>query len=195
MVGRLPGAELLGDLVTLSEIGVVANLSDGQLLDRFLLLQEESAELAFEVLVSRHGPMVMDVCTSILRNLHDAQDAFQATFFVLASRAGSTCVETHGGLAFGGAEDVALRLKADAGRRRLHERQAAETRAARVENPPEFWPELHEEIERLPDKYRDPVVLCYLEGLSIEAAALGWAARTGRYYLASRVVGIGCETG
>lgn len=65
MVGRSPGAEVLGDLVTLSRVGVVANLSDAQLLDRFLFLQGESAKLAFEALVCRHGPMVLDVCLCI----------------------------------------------------------------------------------------------------------------------------------
>src|SRR5438270_333112 len=120
MVGRSPGAEVLGDLVTLSRVGVVANLSDAQLLDRFLLLQGESAEVAFEALVSRHGPMVLEVCLCILRNRHDAQDAFQATFFVLASRARS--IRRRDSLAswlLGVARRVAVRFKLNAGRRRL----------------------------------------------------------------------------
>ena len=173
MVGRSPGAEVLGDLVTLSRVGVVANLSDAQLLDRFLFLQGESAEVAFEALVSRHGPMVLDVCLCILRNRHDAQDAFQATFFVLASRARS--IRRRDSLAswlLGVARRVAVRFKLNARRRRLHEKQAALSRTGCEDNQSEFWPELHEEIDRLPDKYREPVVLCYLEGLSVETAAL-----------------------
>jgi RNA polymerase sigma factor (sigma-70 family) len=173
MVGRSTGAEVLGDLVTLSRVGVVANLSDAQLLDRFRFLQGESAEVAFEALVSRHGPMVLDVCLCILGNRHDAQDAFQATFFVLASRARS--IRRRDSLAswlLGVARRVALRSKLNAGRRRLHEKQAALSRTGCEDNQSELWAELHEEIDRLPDKYREPVVLCYLEGLSVETAAL-----------------------
>ena len=87
MVGRSPGADVLGDLVTLTHVGVVGNLSDSQLLDRFLGRRGAGAEAAFEAIVSRHGPMVLDVCASVLNNPHDAQDAFQATFLILASRA------------------------------------------------------------------------------------------------------------
>ena len=63
-------------------------------------------------------------------------------------------------------------MKLNVRRRRLHEKQATLSRTACAENQPEFWPELHEEIDRLPDKYREPVILCYLEGLSVETAAL-----------------------
>ena len=63
-------------------------------------------------------------------------------------------------------------MKLNVWRRRLHEKQAALSRTACAENQPDFWPELHEEIDRLPDKYREPVILCYLEGLSVETAAL-----------------------
>src|SRR3954454_13727564 len=89
MVGRDEGAELLSGLNTLTHVGVAGNLSDAQLLTRFLARGGRSAEAAFEVLVARHGPMVLDVCCKVLRDPHDAQDAFQATFLVLASRAGS----------------------------------------------------------------------------------------------------------
>ena len=138
MVGRSLGADVLRDLVTLTHVGVVGNLSDAQLLDRFLLLHGEAAEAAFEALVTRHGPMVLDVCGNILRNPHDAQDAFQATFLVLASRAGS--IRRRDALAswlLGVARRVALRSRADVARRRLYERRAAETKADREENPPE----------------------------------------------------------
>jgi hypothetical protein len=91
-VGSMASRSLRGDLLiqlgTLDHIGVVGDLSDAQLLDRFLA-RGEAAEAAFEALVARHGPMVLDVCFNVLRDPHDAQDAFQATFLVLASRAGS----------------------------------------------------------------------------------------------------------
>src|SRR4051794_36227623 len=89
MVGRSAGAVVLNEFNTLIHLGVAGNISDAQLLARFLAGSGEAAEAAFEVLVARHGPMVLDVCRNILRDHHNAQDAFQATFLVLASRAGS----------------------------------------------------------------------------------------------------------
>ncbi len=172
MVGRSLGADMVGDLVALTQVGVVGNLSDGQLLDRFLSRRGTGAEAAFEAIVTRHGPMVLDVCASVLSNPHDAQDAFQATFLILASRAGS--IRRRDSLAswlLGVARRVAVRSRAASARRRKYESLAAETRANREENPPETWPELHEEIGRLPRRYQEPVVLCYLQGLTTEAAA------------------------
>ena len=88
MVGRSARGELLTGLNALTYVGAVGNLSDAELLDRFLAGGGEGAEGAFEALVARHGPMVLDVCTNILRDAHDAQDAFQAAFLVLALRRG-----------------------------------------------------------------------------------------------------------
>jgi len=79
---------MLGGLTTLTRVGVVGNLSDAELLNRFLGRRGEAAEAAFEALVTRHGPMVLDVCGNVLRNPHDAQDAFQATFLVLGIQGG-----------------------------------------------------------------------------------------------------------
>jgi RNA polymerase sigma factor (sigma-70 family) len=172
MVGRFACAELLSGLNTLAHIGVTGNLSDDQLLDRFLARSGESASEAFEALVARHGPMVLDVCGSILRDPHNTTDAFQATFLVLASRAAS--IRRRDALAswlFGVARRVALRSRVDRARRRVYEGSAAEAKADRSEEPPESWSELHEEIARLPERYREPVVLCYLEGLSTQTAA------------------------
>ena len=87
MKGR--SAAELKSLRTLLNVGAAGGLADDQLLDRFLSRRDEAAELAFAVLVERHGPMVLRVCRGILRNTHDAQDAFQSTFLVLARRAGS----------------------------------------------------------------------------------------------------------
>ena len=166
-------ADVLGDLETLSRAGVLGNLSDAQLLDRFLGRRGKDAEDAFEVLVRRHGPMVLSVCGKVMGNTHDAQDAFQATFFVLAARAAS--IRRPDALAtwlLGVAQRVAVRSRANGARRRLYEGLAAEAKGGRDEKPPEGWPELHEEIARLPERYRQPVLLCYLDGLSTQAAAV-----------------------
>jgi RNA polymerase sigma factor (sigma-70 family) len=163
---------MLTGLETLTHFGVAANQSDGELLDRYLSRDGRSAEAAFEALVARHGPMVFEVCYNVLRDPHDAEDAFQATFLVLASGGGSIRRrEALAGWLLGVARRVALRLRADVATRRVYERRAAERRAWSRGEPHEAWPELHEEIGRLPERYREPVVLCYLEGLSTEAAA------------------------
>src|SRR3954447_1401337 len=129
MVGRVAGAELLIGLNTLTHVGVAGNLSDSQLLTRFLARGGMTAEAAFEVLVARHGPMVLDVCCKVLRDPHDAQDAFQATFLVLASRAGSIRRrDALAGWLLGVARRVAVRSRADQARRRAHEGRAAEFR-------------------------------------------------------------------
>src|SRR5271167_2693435 len=78
---------------TLFNVGTVGGLTDGQLLERFAARGGETAELAFATLVERHGPMVLRVCRSVLRDPHEAQDAFQATFVVLVRRAGSLWVQ------------------------------------------------------------------------------------------------------
>jgi RNA polymerase sigma factor (sigma-70 family) len=171
MVRRAPREDLLIQFSALNQVGVVGNLSDAQLLDQFLA-RGEAAEAAFGALVARHGPMVLDVCFNALRDSHDAQDAFQATFLVLASRAGSIRQrESLAGWLYRIAHRVAVRSHGDRIRRRVCEGRAAAMIPAREEARAKSWPELHEEIARLPAKYREPVVLCYLEGLSTEATA------------------------
>ncbi len=174
MVGRSVSADVLSGFDALIRCGVAANLSDAQLLDGFLASRGgEAAEAAFEALVARHGPMVLDVCRNVLPELHDAQDAFQATFLVLASKAGAIRRrDALAGWLLGVARRVALRSRADLVRRRAYEGRAAEMKAEHETDRAESWPELHEEIGRLPERYREPVVLCYLEGLSTDAAAL-----------------------
>src|SRR5690242_16114294 len=75
-----------GHLRTLFSVGVTAGLTDGQLLERFATRRGEAAELAFAALVERHGPMVLRACRGILRDDHEAHDAFQATFLILARK-------------------------------------------------------------------------------------------------------------
>ena len=104
---------VLRSVQTLFDGGTTGGLTDAQLLERFLARRQETAGAAFEALVVRHGPMVFDVCRNVLGDPHDAQDAFQATFLVLARRAGS--VRQRDSLAswlFGVARRVASRAKA-----------------------------------------------------------------------------------
>jgi RNA polymerase sigma factor (sigma-70 family) len=119
--------------------------------------------------------MVLRVCYQVLGDSHDAQDAFQATFLILARKARS--VRKYDSVAswlYGVADRVARRIRAEAARRRVHERRRSEmtTLESSVEQArSEAWPELHEEVASLPEKLRVPIVLCYLEGLTAEAAA------------------------
>ena len=81
--------DVLRHLTTLCRSGVLGNLNDEELLERFIELSDDSAQEAFSTLVRRHGPMVLGVCIRVLRDSHEAEDAFQATFLVLARKATS----------------------------------------------------------------------------------------------------------
>jgi RNA polymerase sigma factor (sigma-70 family) len=165
----------LRDVRTLFTLGTLRAQTDGELLDLFITRKGEAREMAFAALVDRHGPMVLRVCRSILRDEHDAQDAFQATFLVLVDRAGSVRNRSSVGSWLHG---VALRVAACARgsvvRRRVHELRAAELTGEGVTSAgvePDLAPALHEELARLPEQFRVPIVLCYLEGLTCEEAA------------------------
>jgi RNA polymerase sigma factor (sigma-70 family) len=166
--------------------GRLDELSDGQLLERFTVAHEDAA---FAALVRRHGPMVLGVCRRVLHNLHDAEDAFQATFVVLLRRA--RALDRNGSIAnwlYTVAYHAALKARAAAGRRR-GERQIVdmpENRSACDAVWRDLQPVLDEELNRLPDKYRTPVVLCYLEGKTNEEAGrlLGWPTGTVKSRLA-----------
>ena len=177
-------------LRTLFEVGTVVGRSDGELLDLFLTAGGPAAELAFAALVERHGPMVWRVCRDTLRESNDADDAFQATFLVLVRRAGAIRKRSSlGPWLHGVALRVARSARRCAMRRRDRERVDAgpgpEESMAHVDRLDEA-PILHEEVDRLPAKYREPLVLCYFQGLTHDEAAsqLGWPVGTVRSRLA-----------
>jgi RNA polymerase sigma factor (sigma-70 family) len=154
--------------------GTLTGRTDGQLLERFVTGGGEVAEHAFAALVDRHGPMVWRVCCAILRDEHDAQDAFQATFLVLVRRAGSLWVrDSLGPWLHRVASRAAVRARVAERRRRSVERRSVEmARQARKESiADDLGGLIHEAIDRLPDRYRLPVVLCDVEGSSYEEAA------------------------
>jgi RNA polymerase sigma factor (sigma-70 family) len=175
-------------------------LTDGQLLARFLDGRDEAA---FAALVRRHGPMVLGVCRRVLGHEQDAEDAFQATFLVLARKAASVAKrEAMASFLYGVAYRTALRAKAQAARRRATERQVEEMPHPAV-GPPEAqdWrPVLDRELSRLPPKYRAALVLCDLEckprreaarQLGLPEGTLASRLATARRMLAARLAKCG----
>jgi RNA polymerase sigma factor (sigma-70 family) len=174
-----------------------AGLTDGQLLETFL---ERRDEAAFEALVRRHGPMVLGVCRRVLGNVHDAEDAFQATFFVLVRKAGVIRQrELLGNWLYGVAYRTALEARGKSARQRSREKQV-ETMPQPVFEPNPDGPELagllDQELSRLPDKYRVPIVLCDLEcrsrhevaqHLGVPEGTLSSRLAAGRNLLAQRL--------
>jgi RNA polymerase sigma factor (sigma-70 family) len=175
-------------------------LTDGQLLTRFVAARDEAS---FAALVRRHGPMVLGVCSRLLRDFHDAEDAFQATFLILARKAGSVVKrESVGCWLYGVAYRTAQEARSASARRRERERPMSEVPHPVV--PPaesqDWRPLLDQELNRLPEKYRSAVVLCDLEGRSRREAArqldipegtLSSRLATARQLLAKRLAGSG----
>ncbi len=168
-------------LRTLFELGAAGIRTDGQLLERFAAREGEAAELAFAALVDRHGPMVLRVARSILRDDHAAHDAFQATFLILARKSRTLWVrDSVGPWLHAVALRVAMNGRSSAARRRRHERGAAGPESTRPRDPDDLGRAIHEEIDRLPAGHRSAIVLCHLEGLTQHEAArrLGWPVGT-----------------
>ena len=173
------GSSVERQMRTLWAVGTVGDLGDSALLSRFISRQGDSATEAFRILVERHGPMVLRVCQQILGDRHDAEDAAQAVFLLLARKASAIRVDAS-------ARPVASR-RLEAGRRQSTRPDcgtATRQKCERPSLPPRFgrlkaasqpstndWQAVHDEVDRLPQKYRAPVVLCYLEGQTYEETA------------------------
>jgi RNA polymerase sigma factor (sigma-70 family) len=172
---------VLGYVRRLAAVRKDHELPDHQLLERFAAHRDEAA---FAVLLSRHGPMVLGVCHSVLHNLHDAEDAFQAAFLVLARKAASIHRrEAVSSWLHRVAYHLAVKARANAARRRVLEKRATAMPSA---DPVldlslrELCEMLNEELQQLPEEYRAPLVLCCLEEKSLDEAArlLGWTRWT-----------------
>ena len=186
------GPAVIVQLQRLFQNGTLTGSTEGELLERFVARRDEAA---FEVIVARYGPMVLHVCRQLLHDPDDVEDAFQATFLVLVRKANSLkrC-DLLGNWLYGVAQRVALRARSLEARRRARAAAAIASARSRADQDsaleggadrfspeqiePELW--LHQEIARLPEKYRVPIVLCYMEGLTHDDAAhrLNWPLGT-----------------
>src|SRR4051794_33036464 len=160
---RPDAGRLLREIKTLIDDGDREGLPDGQLLARFV---DERDESAFEQLVRRYGRLVFGVCRQVLSDPHAAEDAFQATFLVLVHKAGS--LDRRRPVAdwlYTVAFRLACRVRANAARRRGRETEAARNRTDATETPApdDTLAVMHEELNRLPERHRTPLVLSYLE--------------------------------
>ncbi len=175
-----PFRNVLRAIRRISGPGEARGAEDRQLLEAFLRQRDEEA---FGVLLRRYGPLVLGVCRRLLRDPHDSEDAFQATFLVLLRKA-STLRDRDllAGWLYGVACRSALKARGNRARRRAREQPLPEEPAAPADVPveTELRTVLDEELRRLPAKYRLPIILCYLQGATYAEAArrLGWPAGT-----------------
>jgi RNA polymerase sigma factor (sigma-70 family) len=180
-----------------------ARQTDAELLTSFI---DQRDEAAFEAFVRRHGPMVLGVCRRVVRTHHDAEDAFQAAFLVLARKASTIQPrKMAANWLYGVAYRTAMKARAMSAKRRTREKplnEVSEPEAA----PRDQWSDLQSLLDRelngLPDNYRVPILLCDVEGTTIKEAArqLGWPQGTmagrlarGRKLLAKRLANRGLE--
>jgi len=156
------------------------DLTDTELLHLFAA---DNDQWAFALLVRRYGPLVLGVCRRVLHHDQDTEDAFQATFLVLARKAGT--IHKHESLwswLYKVAYRIALRVRAGKARRRAQEMLAVQhlpEPSAQTARGPYLGEFLDEEVQRLPEKYRAPVLLCYLQGATNEEAARSLRCPTG----------------
>jgi RNA polymerase sigma factor (sigma-70 family) len=150
------------------------NATDQECLERFVTQQDQAA---FEELVRKHGPMVLGLCQRILRDSHEAQDVFQAVFLILAKKAGSIRKQQSlGSWLYRVASNAALNVKRSAGARvrtfePLEETMTSDLNQEEQRQWAEIRPAIDEELGKLPEKHRAPLVLCYFEGMTYEEAA------------------------
>jgi RNA polymerase sigma factor (sigma-70 family) len=190
-VTDVPGGTILDHLYRTAGAAALAGRTDAELLRHVLAGPGAAAEAAFTVLVHRHGPLVYRTCRAALRDAHDAEDAFQATFLVLSRKARSLRVRGYlGPWLYEVARRVSAHARAVNARRRKHEQQASAVRAGSVSDgtnsDSQITSLVHDAVGRLPERFRAAVVLCDLEGLSYREAAgrLGWTLPTVRNRLA-----------
>jgi len=167
------GGSWVRSIQALYNAGSLGGLDDAELLGVFLGRGEASGA-AFEALVARHAAMVLGVCRAVAGSEADAEDAFQATFLVLACRASSVRKRSAlGPWLFGVSQRLATRARAASARRRKVERHAANLRpdSCGPIEADDAVAALMEEVGRLPARYRDPLVLCFLQGMTYEAAS------------------------
>jgi RNA polymerase sigma factor (sigma-70 family) len=168
----MASTKLHNDLHRLFSSGTFAGLTDAQLVDRF---RTQGDEEAFAAIVSRHGRMVLSACRSVLGPMDGAEDAFQATFLVLVRRAGSFPVhDSLAGWLYRVARRVSRQARIEVSRRRHRERIAAENEHAEASLDPardELRRLVHQELAALPERYRMPILLCDLHGLTRAEAA------------------------
>jgi RNA polymerase sigma factor (sigma-70 family) len=171
MTNRLSGS-VLTYLRRAVHLPNAPELNDGELLQRFTSLQDQAA---FEALVQRHARVVWGACRRVTRDAQEAEDAFQATFLVLLHKAGAlTGKSSLGSWLYGVGYRIALDASRRAARRQARERKAALMAETRSEDDgpwEDLRPILDAELSRLPEKYRAPLLLCYLEGKTNEQAA------------------------
>ena len=167
--------EVLRHLNTLFHCGAAGQLSDAELLERFVAGRDEAAEAAFAALVERHGVMVLGVCRRVLGNRDEAEDAFQATFLVLARKAAAIARrEQLASWLHGVARRAALDARARASRRKAMEKRLGAMLPVEPTDQTmasELRTILDEELARLPERHRAAILLCELEGLSRREAA------------------------
>jgi len=155
-------------------------MTENELLKRFI---RDNDEAAFRSLIDRHGAMVLGVCRGVLGELHEAEDAFQMTFLALVQKAHTIrSSDSLGPWLHRVALRIARRARARANSRRACEKRSSRTEAESAGEPTDpLSPRLlHEELNRLPERYRLPLILCYLEGKTNEQAAaqLHWPVGT-----------------
>jgi RNA polymerase sigma factor (sigma-70 family) len=187
-VANLPAQTILDHVRRTIGTAEFGALGDDELLRYAFLSRDSEAQTAFAVLVQRHSTLVYRTCFATLRDAHDAEDAFQATFLVLARKGKSLRArKCLGPWLYEVARRVAAHARAAADRRARHERHAAAVEGQTVpSHDREHLTMLHDALGRLPARFRLPIVLCDLEELSYRDAAerLGWSVPTIRNRLA-----------